>query len=233
MKTLLYALICISLEGEVSAQGFSLVVSGSNAHDENGSSLAPFSFGGSRYQQAYTNNQFPGADLGVGGIWISNIAFRVDAQGPGWQGTYSSVQIRLSTTQVQPTSLSPVFANNVGSDEMTVFAGSWNGLASPDTFGLRFDFSQGFFYNPAEGNLLLDIQNFGNGIFPSRLDALQGIPQISSSVFSSFPSSSGTVDALGLVTRLGGQIVPIPEPSTYALFALGAGAFLLLRKIRH
>jgi hypothetical protein len=236
MKVVLLILSCVSLETGLAAQTFTRVVAGNNAADENSSSLAPFSYSGSRYQQVYANTEFPGAELGVGGLWISNIAFRVDASGPGWQGTYSSIQIHLSTTQTQPNSLSPVFANNVGPDDKSVFDGSWNGTvswpASPGTFGLRFDLSQGFFYNPAEGNLLLDIRNLGNGIFPSSLDALQGAPAISTSVFSSTGASSGTPDALALVTRLGGQIVPIPEPSTYALFVLGAGVFLFLRKAR-
>jgi hypothetical protein len=92
-------------------------------------------------------------------------------------------------------------------------------------------FSQGFFYSPADGNLLLDIRMLGNGINPSRLDASQGWPD-TASVFSTTGAPSGAVGDIALVTQFGGQLVSVPEPSSYALFALGAGVFLFLQKSR-
>jgi hypothetical protein len=216
------------------AQPSARIIGGSGS-EANSFSLVPFSYGSSRYQQVYSSLDFPGTNYGIRGFWISNIAFRVDGtNGRFWQGTYSSIQINLSTTQKQPHGLSSVFAENIGPDETVVFGPASQSVlmsypSSPGTFDFRINFSQGFLYEPDVGNLLLDIRMLGNGIWTSPLDASRGIP-FTSSVFSQSGGPAGTLDNAGLVARIGGMLVPVPEPSTATLFGVGLLLFLCSRK---
>jgi hypothetical protein len=126
MRCFICFFLCTAFEANVAAQTFpipwSSVLAGSDTSDEGSYTLAPFSYGGSRYQQSYSSSLFPGSAYGVSGIWISNIAFRLDAtNGVGGPRNYAGVQINLSTTQRQPSSLDPVFANNIGTNDTVVF----------------------------------------------------------------------------------------------------------------
>jgi hypothetical protein len=82
-----------------------------------------------------------------------------------------------------------------------------------------------FFYNPAAGNLIMDLQNFSSGnsggtLIPA-LDATSASPTLVSRVyaFSATATTATGGDQMGLVTRF--NFVPTPEPSTIALLALG------------
>src|SRR6185312_3259946 len=73
-----------------------------------------------RYQQVYDSSLF--SSVPAGGGTITAISFRVNSSfGSTFSSTLGDVKIDLSTTQVGATSLSSTFANNVGSDDTTVF----------------------------------------------------------------------------------------------------------------
>jgi hypothetical protein len=183
-----------------------------------------------RYQQVYAASQFGtlGADPGL----ITAIAFRPDAvYGYAFTHTIGSIQIDLSTTAAVPGNLSLTFANNVGADDTTVFNGSltlssaFTGPASgPKNFDILIPLSTPFYYNPAAGNLLLDIRNFSGGnsggtLIP-QLDATTLDPTLTGRVWA-FDASATTApysfdeDTWGLVTQF--TVTPVPEPATWWL----------------
>lgn len=119
-----------------------------------------------RYQQLYVASQF--ASIGSGGL-ITQIIFRPDTgSGRRFRATLANVQINLSTTSVADDALSLTFADNVGADDTVVFSGplplqSRSRGSNPKNFDIVINLTTPFFYDPAMGNLLLDVRNFGGG----------------------------------------------------------------------
>jgi hypothetical protein len=152
------ALIALVTSGAPSAVATptTVVVPNANATTEgNGNNSSPFDCGNDiamRYQQVYA-----GAQVGPGSI--SQLAFR--------DATFSStvipnVTITLSTTTKAVTGLDTTFANNVGSDVTTVYSGDLTLSApayttAPGPFSSVIDLQRVFAFNPAGGNLLLDV----------------------------------------------------------------------------
>lgn len=117
-----------------------------------------------RLQQVYSASDF--AHLGDGPFDITRIDWRADGA-IGEPITYSSADWRISfsTVEIGPAELSSVFSDNVGADETvsvdrepattsTNATKLSNGTA---TFDYGLDLSQPFTYDPAQGNLLLDL----------------------------------------------------------------------------
>lgn len=196
---------------------------------------APFP---ARFQQVYSSSLFGGFPQGVS---IGQIVFRGDAvNGRDFASSVSDVEVHLSTTSKAVDSLSPVFDLNVGPDDMTVvgrtpiFLFGSGGHGGIEAWSILLDFrSNRFLYDPAAGNLLMDIKVF-TGASTSPFDAVDSSGDTVSSVFaygSSMPAS-GQPSSLGLATDIFFQSVP--EPSTVALLVFGAVVMALgaLKKIR-
>ena len=189
--------------------------------------------GGQRYQQVYAASQF-GA-LAGGGELITGMVFRPDSPDGGAFGplTVNNLTISLSTTSTVPGGMSTVFANNIGGDNTVVLAGSTTisssdlpGPGNTRAFDVVINFDSPFLYNPANGNLLLDILNADPssnslGLFfdaagtgSTSVDRVWG-PEGNPG------AASGTtqVGSNGLVTQF--FSTPIPEPTTLALAAVG------------
>jgi hypothetical protein len=81
--------------------------------------FGPFFNNSVRYQQVYSASQFPSTSP----LEITQIAFRPDGADtdPSLIIRFDSVRIDLSTTSKTPSTLSTVFASNVGADDVTVF----------------------------------------------------------------------------------------------------------------
>lgn len=105
-----------------------------------------------RYQQVYF-----GREVGAGRI--SQIGFRTTEASPTF--TLSNVTIMLSTTSKSVTGLDTTFANNVGTDVVTVFSGNLTvsnpAPTSPPTQSFGITLQTPFNFDPKSGNLLLDI----------------------------------------------------------------------------
>jgi len=170
-----------------------------------------------RYQQVYLGSQFPEAGL------IDKISFRlVSAESPfsspGFGPTdLSGVLIELSTTQAQPNALSNTFADNVGPDVQAVFAGVLTlsapqcneNLPQPCTFDIMIPLQNPFFYDPGNGNLLLDVR-IPECVITQFFDLATGFPSIVSLVLS-LNANSDVADfnfLEGLVTQF--QLSPPP-----------------------
>lgn len=202
----------------------------------NTNSVAPFSYTiGVRYQQVYESRRF--SALQPGGEYLSHIFFRFDGPPAGHasSGTYTNVQISVSTTSNSESSLNPVFAQNVGSDAAVIFAGtlSWGGPyspgAEPQPWELVLRVDTPFVYNPAQGNLLFDFQGALSMTGPSGfgpLDAWRLIGDGTASLFAAPNSSMGMVDTIGLTTRF--QFTPVPEPAAFLLLFVGGGGLWLV-----
>jgi hypothetical protein len=126
-----------------------------------------------RLQEAYAASLFPPEP-----ILITELRFRPDASlGRAFTAMVSHVEFRLSTTLRPADGLSSTFANNIGPDEGLVFAGAlevsskFSGPAGgPKGFDIVLPLATPFRYDPAAGNLLLDMKNF-SGSGACKLDA--------------------------------------------------------------
>lgn len=121
----------------------------------------------------------------------------------------------LSTTSSSVNAPSATFATNLGADAQLF--GVFNPAGSiPATFSFS---GTPFAYNPANGNLLLDVTS-PNSPFSAFTDYNSGAGFNVSRVWNLDGSASGTVNAnYGPVTKFEGD--PIPEPGTLTLLGLG------------
>lgn len=208
--------------------------------DGNSGSHWPWASGPMRYQQIFDASEFSSL-AAAGGGWIQNLSFRLDAADVGdFQRTVTDVQINLSTSLRGPDGLSTVFAENIGPDERVVFTGNADLIMfrepGPPTASMPFGtaiFITPFFYDPSQGNLLLDILIFSEGpiLLPSDMDSSRVLGDSISRVVGSVNASSGfTVDTEGLVTRF--LVEPIPEPSILGLLSLGTGLGIITWRTR-
>jgi hypothetical protein len=187
-----------------------------------------------RFQQVYDHSDF--SLISTGGGWVTTIAFRGDESLGGGFGQVTNFQINLSTTPRGPDGLSSVFAENPGVDEKIVLGPSRAAMfSSPGDYLIRLSLTDPFFYNPAAGNLLMDIRNYSGidyfGGMAFSLDAQSTVGDSVSSVYAlNVNASSGTAVTGGLLTEF--VVTPVPEPSTYALASLGTLLLLVGRRIQ-
>lgn len=175
-----------------------------------------------RYQQVYSAAEFaPGVYV------ITQIAFRAEPWDTPFTGTTGTLQIDFSTTSAAPDALSTTFANNLGADNTTVFSGHWAlSTANDGSFDLVLNLDQPFTYNPANGNLLMDVRNFGGGTidvlnnFFVAFDAQIGVGDSVSRVYTAQSFDGVALDqgvqdpvaSLGLVTRFTANYTPSQTP---------------------
>jgi hypothetical protein len=149
-----------------------------------------------RNQQVYHANQFPSNT-----ILITEIRFRPDrTYGNAFSTTtISNIQINMSTTTNNPGALSSTYANNVGADDQIVLSGSvavssqFSGPGQgPKAFDIIIPLECPFRYNPALGNLVVDIRNTSG----SGASLLSGstYDTLASRVSGSAASGTGTAD---------------------------------------
>lgn len=224
MKTLIcFVFLVAFLEPPKALGAIGIPVGGGPVGD---SSLAgPFdTSSSSRVQQVYDRGAFPSGIPPNSGFLIHTIYFRADENArPGFgNANFTDVEVRLSTTSREPDGLSTLFSENIGADETTVFgrgALSLNWSGASFVTGIQFD--RPFLYNPAAGNLLLDMRNYGPTDFP-ELDAFDIAGDAISIAIGRADSLSGfATSTRALATLFWVDIVPIPEPSTTALLLLG------------
>lgn len=176
----------------------------------------------SRFQQIYEASQFSALS---GPELITKIAFRPATSQGAFTYSASSIQFDLSTNKEAVSSLSTTFATNVGSDDQVVYSGALSfisagtpggGAAGP--FDAILTLKTPFLYDPTQGNLVLDIRNFGppaNNIF---IDGGGDHSTALVYVDNSTSAATGTVQPAGLSTQF--TFVPVPEASMTAFFGL-------------
>jgi hypothetical protein len=189
----------------------------------------PFGTGNRRLQQVISAQEFSRLSAPIS---ITSMALREHTNGFGF-AHFITNQINLSTTTKAPDALSPVFAENVGLDETVVVPGNQrNGIVggylpgdATQPFATIFTFAQPFVYDPQAGNLLIEIRNYG-GIYtpPGAIAGFDAVLQQGdgvSWVLGDLPDSPmGRTITPGYVIQF--EYTIVPEPSSLALFGLGA-----------
>jgi hypothetical protein len=193
--------------------------------------------GGMRYQQVFAASQF--AALG-GPQLVTDMALRngIFVAQP-FTATIASIQIALSTTALAPDALSATFANNIGADNKQVFSGSLTlsstngpGPGNTHVFDIVIHFDTPFLYDPAQGNLLLDVRNNSGAdafVGSDFFDAVTAAGDPVSRVFGPEGDPNATVgalDTLGLIVQFGTASTVVPEPSSLVLLSVGGVALL-------
>lgn len=192
-------------------------------------------------QMLYSSSQFAGP------ISITDISFRAVA-GSGPVGIdYGNVSVYLSTSPKSPDGgsanrASETFADNLGPDFTLVFSGNSIILNSPGCsgpgvcpFDLTNHLTKPFLYNPANGNLLLEVVSTGfrDVLGTSAIEAMQFGPTgglISEvAAFGSTTATTGTFFPRGLIAQF--AFSDVPEPASLVMTGLGLSA-LLWTKLR-
>jgi len=174
-----------------------------------------------RLQQVYDADGFS-ALASSGGGWIRAIFFRVDSNvGHAFEGVVESLQINMSTTPRRTDGMSPIFDQNTGADDIVTFGPRSASLLSGGTgsFDVSFTFSQPFFYNPTNGNLLLDFRIY-EGIRvvdptpPGNIAVLDAFDVLGDAVSSVFAHgdpnviTNGAASSIGLATLFSVATMP-------------------------
>ena len=162
-----------------------------------------------RYQQVYL-----GSEVGTGDI--HELRFRKDGSCGGGFGpqVIPNVTIQLSsTTTAHPFGssggLSSTFANNIGPDATTIFAGdlilsSIGDQAAPHPFDIVIPLRQRFFFDSSTGaNLLLDVRLPTCGLttcLDAHLEADDGVAR--AYAFDHTSPAANFQDTYGLVTQI-------------------------------
>lgn len=184
----------------------------------------------SRVQQLYGASEF-GA-IGGSGALITEIRFRSDAE-ISFAGAVivPELEISMSTSLRVPSDLRPVWQDNIGSDETIVFPkGPIQFTYTVDrthvnSMSVVIPLPKPFYYQPANGNLLLDIKvlqkpQVGAGLVRLVLDAEAGPSRVTqySIVIGSPFAINGSVAPYALITQF--EFAPVPEPGSLACVAI-------------
>ena len=153
--------------------------------------------GGVRDMQIYDASQFEALS---GPSFLTQFAYRPDRiAGPSGPRS-PMLRIYASTTSRSVAGLSTTFADNLGTNNTLVFSGtlSWTtgnlpGPGNTRQFDIVFPFTTPFLYDPAAGNLLLDIQIAESDGAAFSFDAVTGNP------------TAGDVSAVGSPTATVGD----------------------------
>lgn len=169
-----------------------------------------------RYQQVYDASRFA-AVLPYGGV-ITQMYFIVDNEFPRWfNTTFPDIQIDFSVTLRGSDNLSTNFSENLGTNTVAVIPRGSLVIRTTGGNPIIVNLIVPFFYNPAEGNLLLDIRKFtrvpsGNPLEnPSVFEAQDTLGDSVSRIYSyDVNSTSGVADTIGLKTYF--KVIPPPVP---------------------
>ncbi len=201
--------------------------------------ICPDNPGGLRAQTVFPAEDFaPGTILGV--------TNRLFDGSPGFPTvTIPDVTIKLSTTQRPVGALSATFADNVGPDETIVFQGDFviEGVPGCNTDPCPFPepglFTTPFNYDPAQGNLLFEIE------FPPCVGGIPagvvldstpgGFPALLQVLLADFGEDTGNTFNAGFITKFAMNTQrPIPTLSEWGLIAmaglLGIVGFIYIRR---
>ncbi|MCA9213961.1 MAG: hypothetical protein KDB27_12905 [Planctomycetales bacterium] len=216
--TLAFVLCLVSLQHAVSAQEIKLVVPNVLENVEGNVDVTPDELdlvfqNGLRIQTVYPASEFE--SLPSSYRWLVGNRARPDRNVTS-QRTVEQTNwlIRISTTQKSPEDLSLVFDENIGPDELVVFDGpltlTTDPIGLPRPFDYVIDYNTPFFYDPGQGNLLIDIVATGPAPFNGSdgHDNVYGPPTIAS-----FDINSPTASRRFSATVQQFVFLPFSEPS--------------------
>lgn len=174
-----------------------------------------------RYQQVYSAAEFAARGPGV----IARIAFRPDRLSGRQFSETIGIQVALSVSDATPDDMSLHFSDNLGTNTAIVYDGRLflssaltSSNSGPKDFDISIDLQEPFYYDPSQGSLVLDIQNYSSDTrFPSFDAELATDDTVSRAFATSVVAPRGVRDSLGLVTQF---TFEVPESASVALLAL-------------
>jgi hypothetical protein len=179
-----------------------------------------------RYQQIFDASDWSRSGLTAPAWMITKISFGAFSGGTNLVSRH--VEIDFSTTHQTPSSLSPVFAENIGPDATLVFSGSitWVPLPPHHPEGGRYEimFDQPFVYAPSAGNLLMEIRNFEPFTFidlPFPIASVWWVEGPNTASLWALNANAVSATPSGQGFQLYFTMTPIPEPSTWTLLLSG------------
>jgi hypothetical protein len=218
MKRLFLFTVLVALLFSVTPSVASPIIIGSPADVGRGNGMPFGAAYAGEYQQVYTSGAFSGA-MTITGLQFYNTALDSGAQFLN-SGSWT---ISLSTSARDWNTLSTVYADNVGADSTLVFSGN---LFQPWAFGNTLDiqFATPFWYDPAQGNLLMDVfvtgaSDLGGDVYFD----ISGRTSVNTTMGRVY-TTSGWEKAeygYGLVTGFDTPASPIPEPASLLLLGTG------------
>jgi hypothetical protein len=170
------------------------------------------------YQQIYSATSFTGP------VTITEIAFALDAvlfTAP--RSLTDTFTLSLSTTSASPTTASTSYAANKGADFVQVFSGTISALLQPGSFDFIVPLTTPFTFNPAGGNLLLDVVMTSATSSAAPLFFEFGSSSQVGRIFNFNGNGAPTFQSnLGLLTEFTvNEVTTAPEPASMLLFGTG------------
>jgi hypothetical protein len=162
----------------------------------------PHAFGNMRYQQVFLGSELGGLRA------VDGLCLRRDDFAGGPAGT-QQLTVKLGPTQLDHTTLTPVFDANYSAPPTTVFSGdvaipASSGGGTPEAFYICIDFTTPYVH-PAGSNVIVEIVNTSPTLLIHFADACQGNPGCTTRrVFAfSATAAAGLMDAFfyGLVMK--------------------------------
>lgn len=195
------------------------------------------------FQQVYSALEFRAVPGGVETITALSFATISDFNvGPANPQTIT-LTVSLSTTSTSPATLSTDFVANRGADNVVVFSGTLTYRPSRD-FTIDFTIpTSTYVYNPAHGNLLVDVNvTSGAGSVNTppteNFFAAAGDSTIATVYLQQFGNPgdprTAVVEPFGLVTEFGAtqgvNVLGVPEPGSVVLLGLGVVGLFAARR---
>lgn len=201
-----------------------------------GSDTAPLGTDIQRFQQVYGTPLL--TDLNVGDQ-IIGLTFRVDGTASALPAqTVANYEIRLSRSLNGPGSLSAVFADNRGLDEvivrsgpLVILPGDLPGGSSPNSFGVLIPFSTPYIY--LGGPLLLEVAHDGFPAGGRNADADYPTSLSAQTAFGNgFAATTADAGLYSEAIVVQFEVTTAPEPRTLLLMGLGPAGLMTLRRKR-
>jgi hypothetical protein len=232
-------LLLFTSEATILAQGnFKAAIPPAFANKEGKGSASPF--GSPRRTQSIYNSSLFLEAMPQGGF-ITQVAFRVEGPNGNVPVDVSipDLEVHMSTTRTSAADLIPgsLYAPHVGADDTVVFPrGSLHWVApwspnGPNPFDLKIPLAVPFKYDPAAGNLLLELFIYQMSNPGIRLD-VDTVPGSTMEIEGSLTSdrSSDFLGGAPLIIQV--SFSPIPEPTPLILTIMGAILVIALKRMR-